>query len=368
MTSGLFRPQDERFRADVRRFVDDSLRPQAAALEKAQVFPRRAIALCARHGCLSTDPRKNAVLAEEMPRCESSGLALSLFVQSTLVAPIIERLGTAAQRRRFLAPLLRASRFGAMAVTEPAAGSDVAALETRAVEQRGAFELTGTKTYITNGAGADFFIVAALTSPRPDAALSLLLVPATTPGVRVRRLRTLGLGTSAMGSITFTRVRVPLANLLGERGAGLSYVQDALNRERLFGGLAAVAWADYALQKAASFARGRRVFGKPITKYQAIRHQFAETATSLEAARQLNYATFSRWLTGENVTKEICMIKLFSYEAAQRAVERCLQIHGGSGYLDDHWVSRFYRDARALTIAAGTPEVMKDMIAVYLRL
>ena len=102
MTSGLFRPQDERFRADVRRFVDDSLRPQAAALEKAQVFPRRAIALCARQGYLSTDPHKNAVLAEEMPRCESSGLALSLFVQSTLVAPIIERLGTAAQRRRFL--------------------------------------------------------------------------------------------------------------------------------------------------------------------------------------------------------------------------------------------------------------------------
>jgi len=368
MTAGFFRPEDERFRVEVRRFVDAKLQPHADRWEKAQTFPRRAIGECARRGYLSTDPRRNAVLAEEMPRCESSGLALTLFVQSTLVAPLLDRLGTPSQRRRFLAPLLRARQLGAVAVTEPAAGSDVGALGCRADERLGAFVVTGVKTYITNGAGADFFIVAALTASRPTPELSLLLVPASAPGVRVKRLSTLGLATSAMASLTFKHVRVQFSNLLGERGAGLAYVQDALNRERLFGGLASVAWAEHTLQKTASFARSRRVFGKPLTKFQAIRHQFADLATRLEAARQLNYATFARWLAGENVTKEICMIKLFSYEAAQRTVERCLQIHGGGGYLADHWISRFYRDARALTIAAGTPEVMKDMIAAYLRL
>jgi alkylation response protein AidB-like acyl-CoA dehydrogenase len=117
-----------------------------------------------------------------------------------------------------------------------------------------------------------------------------------------------------------------------------------------------------------TFARQRRAFGQSLTKFQAIRHQFAEMAASLEAARQLNYATFARWNSGKDATKEICMVKLFSYEMAQQVIARCLQLHGGAGYLDDHWISRFYRDARALTIAAGTPEIMKELIAAYLRL
>jgi acyl-CoA dehydrogenase/citronellyl-CoA dehydrogenase len=144
-------------------------------------------------------------------------------------------------------------------------------------------------------------------------------------------------------------------------------VQRALNRERLFGGLACVAWADYAMQKALAFARTRSVFGNSINQFQVIRHEFAEMATQLEAARSLNYLTFSRWIAGESVTPQICMMKLFSYQAAQQVITQCLQIHGGLGYMDDHWTSRFYRDARALTIAAGTPEVMREMIAAYMR-
>jgi alkylation response protein AidB-like acyl-CoA dehydrogenase len=156
--------------------------------------------------------------------------------------------------------------------------------------------------------------------------------------------------------------------VLGQAGAGLGYIQQALDRERLLGGIAAVAWAQYALEKTRTFARTRRAFGRPLAAFQAIRHQFAEMATTLEAARQLNYATFALWVEGARVTPQVCMIKLFSYQAAQRVVEQCLQVHGGAGYLDECWISRFYRDARALTIAAGTPEIMKEMIAAHLRL
>jgi len=156
--------------------------------------------------------------------------------------------------------------------------------------------------------------------------------------------------------------------MLGESGAAYGYIQDALNRERLYGGIGAVAWATRALEKTASFLKTRHAFGRPLSRFQAVRHQLADLAAALEAARQLNYSTFTRWQAGEDVTKEIAMIKLFGYRQAQRAIECCLQLHGGLGFLADHWTSRWYRDARALTIAAGTPEVMRDLIAAYLRL
>jgi citronellyl-CoA dehydrogenase len=363
---GIFRPADDRFRAGLRRFVERALVPSSERWERTGRLPRSVIASLARRRFFGLDPRRQAVLAEELPRSGSPGLALTAFVQSTLVAPLLDRLGTSDQKRRWLAPLLRGRLLSALAVSEPAAGSDFGALGCRADDDGRAFVLNGVKTYVTNGAIADFWIVAARTSPGAD--LSLILVPRAAAGARVTRLDTLGLRTTAMGQITFKNCRVPAAHLVGERGAAFAYVQDALNRERLFGGLSAVAWAEHALRKTARFARARQAFGQPIARFQAIRHQFAEMATALEAARQLNYATFRRWLDGRDVTKEICMIKLFSYDAAQRTIERCLQIHGGRGYLASEWISRYYRDARALTIAAGTPEVMKDVIAAYLRL
>jgi len=255
-----------------------------------------------------------------------------------------------------------------MAVTEPAAGSDFAGLTCRATPDARGFIIDGEKTFITNAAAADFLIVAARIGVRPEADLTLFLVPTTVRGVRVTPLKALGLGPSAMGRIVFSNCRVPAGGLLGESGAAYGYIQSALNRERLFGGIGAVAWATRALEKTAVFLKGRRAYGRPLSRFQAVRHQLADHAAALEAARQLNYATLTRWDAGEDVTKEIAMIKLFGYRQAQRAIETCLQLHGGLGFLADHWTSRWYRDARALTIAAGTPEVMRELIAAYLRL
>ena len=365
---GPFTAEHERLRDEVRRFVASELHPHADRWERRGRLPRRALTACAARGWFALDPWGQAVLAEELPRCDSLGLALSVFVQANLIAPMLRELGSPAQQRDWLEPLLRGRALGALAVSEPDAGSDVAALQTTGRRRGTSLILDGTKTYITNAAAADVMIVAARTEGDGLAGLSLVLVPRATRGLRIEPLKTLGLTTSAMGRLTLTRCRVPARNLLGRPGGGFGYIQQALNRERLFGGVAAVAWASYALERAIVWTKRRRAFGRPLSHLQAIRHQIAECAIALEAARQLNYATLAQWVAGREVSKEIAMIKVFSYEAAQRVIERCLQLHGGAGFLADHWTSRFYRDARALTIAAGTPEVMKEVVAAHLRL
>jgi alkylation response protein AidB-like acyl-CoA dehydrogenase len=365
---GPFTPQQERFRDEVKRFVTSELQPHADRWERSAQLPRRALAACAARGWLSLGPWEQGILAEELPRCDSLGFALSVFVQANLIAPLLAELGTPAQKRAWLDRLHRGRAIGALAVSEPLAGSDVAGLLTRGRFHGQHLVLDGRKTYATNAAAADLLVVATRTSDEGLAGLSLVLVPRRTRGVRVTPLKTLGLATSAMGEITLSGCRVSASNVLGRAGDGFSYIQKALNRERMLGALAAVAWASYALERTITWAKRRRAFGHPLSGLQALRHQIAEAAISLEAARQLNYATFAQWVDGRDVSKEIAMIKVFSYETAQKVIERCLQLHGGLGYLADHWTTRFYRDARALTIAAGTPEVMKELIAAYLRL
>jgi acyl-CoA dehydrogenase len=364
------------FRRQAAEFVARELTPRVERWERAGRFPHQALRSCARAGLLDLDPYQSAVFAEEVSRCGSLGIALNVFVQSGLIRPLLERLGTAAQKERFLKPLVAGRLVGAMAVTEPAAGSDFSRLQCAATPTRAGYELNGEKTYITNAAVADVLVVAAraaaagaeAASAGAGGELSLILVPTTTRGVHVTPLAPLGLTTTAMARVTLSSCRVGHEHVLGEPGAAYRYIQDALNRERLYCGLGAVAWALEALEKTRGFLRGRRAFGRSLNRFQAVRHQMADVATNLEAARQLNYATFMRWADGDDVTKEIAMVKLFGYREAQRAIEVCLQMHGGAGYMADHWASRRYRDARALTIAAGTPEVMRELVAACLRL
>ena len=351
--------------------------PRVPAWERDRRFPAAALVACGRRGYLALDPARAAIFVEELVRCESLGVALSVFVQAGLIAPLLDQLGTTSQKARYLERVRAGRIVGALAATEPQAGSDIAAQRATATVRRPRAKtavpelvLDGEKTYITSAAAADVLIVAArvVEEGKADEELSLIIVPAAAKGVRVTALESLGLETTAMGRVSLRACRVPIDSIVGERGRGYEYLLDALNRERLFGGIGAVAWAQVALEKTAAFLRTRRVFGRPVSRHQAVRHQLADRATALAAARQLNYAAFQRWVAGEPVLRDIAMVKLFSYREAQRAIELCLQLHGGLGYMGDHWTSQWYRDARALTIAAGTPEVMRDLIAAHLRL
>jgi citronellyl-CoA dehydrogenase len=363
----FFLAEHEQFRQKVRLFVERELRPHSTSWERAGEFPRSVLEECARHELFQSDPWFNAIIAEELPRCESLGFALSFFVQANLITPLFEEFGTIEQKNIYIPALRSGKMMGAMAVTEPDAGSDFSALQCRAEISGDDLVLHGEKTYITNAVFADFLITAVRIPDLSEDGLTLVLVPSKSAGVAVERLQTLGLCASGTGRVKLDGCRVNKDQVLGAIGQGFGQVQRALNRERLFGGIACVSWADYAMRKTLLFARERKAFGNTINRFQAIRHEFAEMATQLEAARCLNYATLARFIQGEAVTREICMIKLFSYQVSQRGITQCLQIHGGLGYMDDHWTSRFYRDARVLTIAAGTPEIMKDMIATYLR-
>jgi acyl-CoA dehydrogenase len=368
MSTAPFDSGNHRFRASLRRFVEREVGPAAARHERHSRFPRSIIRACGALGYLSLDAARTAVLAEELAHADSLGVALSVFVQAGLVAPMLRQLANQAQQRAWLAPLERGRLIAAVAVTEATAGSDFAAIACRAARTRRGFAIDGEKTYISAAGAADLFIVAVRMDEAPGPNLSLLLVPRKTRGVRVTGLASLGLNTTAMAKVAFRRCHVPNTALLGEAGEGYGYIHDALTRERLYGGIGAVAWAQRALDKTAAHLRTRRAFGRTLGRFQAVRHQMADLATELEAARQLNYATFAQWQAGGKVIKPVAMIKLFSYSAVQRAIATCLQLHGGLGYMDDHWTSRWYRDARALTIAAGTPEVMRDLIAAHLRL
>jgi alkylation response protein AidB-like acyl-CoA dehydrogenase len=367
MMTNFFSAEHAQFREKVRAFIDQQLRPRSTAWEEGGEFPRSVLLECAQQGLFQSDPWLNGIVAEELPRCESLGFALSFLVQSNLIVPLLEDFGTDEQRATYVPAVSSGKMMGAMAITEPACGSDFAALQCRADISGDNLILHGEKTYITNAAFADFLIVAARIPELTEEGLTLILVSAQSNGVTIERLRTLGLSASGTGRIRFDGCVVKRGQVLGSAGEGFGQVQRALNRERLFGGLACVAWADYAIQKTLAFARERSVFGNTINQFQVIRHEFADMATQLEAARSLNYLTFSRWIAGESVTRQICMVKLFSYQVAQQVITQCLQIHGGLGYRDDHWTSRFYRDARALTIAAGTPEVIREMIAAFMR-
>ena len=366
--NGPFAPEHEEFRSTVRALIERELRPYAERWERARRLPRRALRDCGRRGWFRLDPWRQAVLAEELPRCDSLGFALSVFVQGNLIAPLIEQLGTAGQKDAWLEGVRNGRTIGALAVTEPDCGSDFAALQTRGRRVGSQLVLDGIKTYVTNAAAASLLLVAVRTDGEGLAGLSLVAVPADARGVRIETLDGLGLATSAMGRVTLTGCPVAAANVLGRQGSGFAYIMQALDRERLLGGIAAVAWAGYALERTIDWTKDRRAFGRPLSKLQVVRHQLADAAIDLEAARAFNYAAFTRWVAGDDVSREIAMIKVFSYQRAQQTIDRCLQLHGGAGYMADHWTSRFYRDARALTIAAGTPEVMKEIVAAHLRL
>jgi alkylation response protein AidB-like acyl-CoA dehydrogenase len=355
------------FHRRLRTYVQQRIGPRAESWERDARCPRAALLAFGRAGFLSLDPWRTALVAEELPRGDSLGFALAAFVQASLVAPLFARLGRPRQREQWLTPLLSGRRLGAVAVTEPQAGSDLAGIGARAERTRDGFVLNGLKTYITAASVADVLIVAAKTGTETaHRSLSLFVVPARARGVTVEPQRMLGLNTSGPASVHLTDVHLGKDALLGREGDGFAWILEGLNRERLFGGLAVVAWAEHALARARAWAAGRTAFGARVSSFQAVRHRFAELAASLEAARQLNYATFRRWTDGRGAAREIAMMKVFSYRTAADAIDACVQVHGGAGYLDSHWASRHYRDARALSIAAGTPEVMKDVIAAYL--
>jgi citronellyl-CoA dehydrogenase len=378
----LFAEPHQEFRGRVRRFIETRLTPHADEWENAGGFPRQLIRDLAEEGWFGlVYPREyggqerdfayQVVLAEELPRSRMMGLTLSIVAQAHFFLPLLASLGTAEQKREFMIPAIRGEKIGALASTEPSGGSDIArAVQCTARDDGDFWVLTGEKKFITNAPIADFIVVLARTRPKAGtSSLSLIIVPTDTPGFSVKEtLRKLGMHSSPTGWVLFDDCRVPKRLTLGKPHVGFFYLMNSLLEERLIGAASGVALADIVLHETIDYVRHRPAYDSTLANLQTVRQRISEMAAEVEMSRRFVHSVCETYRDGKVEAKEICMIKFQVVEIVQRVVERCLQLHGGYGYLEENWLTRAYRDIRMLSVGGGASELMKDLVASYLRL
>jgi citronellyl-CoA dehydrogenase len=365
----------ELFRRSVRALVDADVRPHVRGWEAAGSVPRElfsrlgglgflGIRLSPEHGGGGLDFWYTAALIEELVRCGSVGVAVSVLAHAEFATKVIDRVGTTEQKETFLAPAVRGERIGALGVTEPDAGSDVAAIRTRAVPRGDDLVVDGAKTFITNGGIADFVTTAVRTGGPGSAGLSLLVIPTDARGFsRGRRLAKLGVHAADTAELAFEDCHVPRRYLLGPMNGGMKLILQGFEGERLVLALICCAQMRLMWEEARRYGHDRHAFGQPLLGFQTWRHRLADALTTIEAADALTARAIDRWVRSEPCNAEISMAKLFSSEAALRVAHDCAQIFGGSGYMEEQLIGRLLRDSLAFTIGAGTSEVMREIIA-----
>ncbi|HET6368145.1 MAG TPA: acyl-CoA dehydrogenase family protein [Pseudomonadales bacterium] len=371
--------EHEMLRRTVRAFVEKEVAPQVDAWEEAGRIPRAfwrrlgelgllGLEFPTEYGGAGGDFLSSVVLGEEMARCRSGGVAFSVLVHTDMSSPWLTRYGSDAQKRRYLPGIVSGETVCALGITEPGTGSDMAGIATRAVRDGEHYRLTGSKIFITNGVYGDLYFVAARTGPgtadRRHAGISMFLVERDTPGFTVsRRLDKMGMRASDTAELALQDCPVPAANLLGEEGRGFHQLAAGLQRERIMAAVLALSGASQALEDTLAYVRERHAFGEPLAARQALRHRLADMATEIEAARHLVYHAASLYTAGRDCVTEVSMAKLFATEVANRVAYQAVQLHGGYGYMSEFPVERFFRDVRLWTIASGTSEIMREIVA-----
>jgi alkylation response protein AidB-like acyl-CoA dehydrogenase len=372
----IFNDEHRAIRKTIREFVLKELAPHAEEWEEAGEFPRWVFERMGELGFLGLqypeeyggqggDYLSGVVFAEELSRCHSGGVSMGVGVQTDMVCPLLLKVGSESVKERFLKPALQGRKVGCLCITEPDAGSDVAGLRATVEQDGNRYLLNGQKTFITNGVRADFAIVVARARGTEGAkGISLFIVEKGTPGFIVgRKLDKVGMRSSDTAELAFQDCPVLPENLLGEEGQGFYHIMWELQPERLFGAVTAVAGAQISLETTLKYVRERHQFGRPIGKFQAVRHRLAELATQIEAARQLTYYVAGLINAGEYPAKEISMAKLFATRVACQAADEAMQFHGGYGYMMEYPVQRFWRDSRLARIGGGTDEIMLEIIS-----
>lgn len=369
-----FDPSHQLVRDSVRRFVEREILPDIEQWEEAESFPRELYLKAGAAGILGIgypevyggshegDLFAKVAASEELMRCGSGGLVAGLGSLDIGLPPIL-KWARPEVRDRVLPQVLSGEKISALAITEPGGGSDVANLQTRAVREGEFYRVSGSKTFITSGVRADFYTVAVRTGEPGFAGISLLLIEKGTPGFTVgRQLKKMGWWASDTAELFFDDCQVPVGNLIGAENMGFACIMGNFQSERLALALMANMTAQLALEESLKWARQREAFGKPIGKFQVIRHRFAEMATGLEVSREFTYRQAAKMAAGQSVIKEISMAKNFATDTADRIVTDAVQILGGLGYMRESLVERLYRDNRILSIGGGTREVMNEII------
>ena len=364
-------------RAQVRRYVEDIIVPQAGAWEEAGEIPRKAFRdfgelgfLGMRHpveyGGGGLGAMASVVLGEELSRSTYGGVAAAFTVHSDMSIGHIAHRGSDAQKQRYLPAACRGEKVGAVCVTEPHAGSDVAGLKTRAVRDRDGWLMNGSKTFITNGVHADIYIVAARTDreAKGSRGISLFIVERGNPGLKVtRQFDKHGWRASDTAELFFDDLRLSEDALLGEEGKGFYYIMSTFQNERLVAGAMSTGQCSKAIELTLDYTRQRQAFGKTLWEQPVVRNKLAWMASKSAAARALVYQCAQMIDEGKDVVREVSMLKAFACETLQEVVHGCLQLHGGTGYITGTPIERMARDARILTIGGGATEVMLEEVA-----
>jgi alkylation response protein AidB-like acyl-CoA dehydrogenase len=378
----IFTDEHEQLRESIRNFAIKELAPHAEEWEES-TFPDSVFRRMGELGFLGLDKPEQyggqggdyfsaMVLAEEISNANCGGLAMGIAVQTDMAMPPILAFGTEEQKQEWVVPAIAGTKILCLGITEPDAGSDVAGIKTRAVRDGEEFVINGSKTYITNGHRADVIVLVTKTDPDAGRAhageasgsgFTLFLVPMDSPGViREKKLQKMGMHASDTALLAFQDVRVPASAMLGEEGKGFYHIMWELQGERMIGAAGCVAGAQKCFDRTLEYAKEREAFGKAIGHFQVIRHKFAEMATKIETARQLNYVTAWRFANGEYPVREISMAKLHAARVACEVADECIQIHGGAGYMKEYNIERVWRDMRLNRIGAGTDEIMLEVI------
>jgi acyl-CoA dehydrogenase len=376
-----FTEEHEELRQVVRRFVERELRPHAQQWEDDRWFPNEVFHKLAAVGYLGLkypeeyggqggDYVHEAVLTEELARCGSGGLAAGIGAHNSIATPPIWKFGTHEQKQRWLASAIRGEKIGALGITEPDAGSDVAGIRTRATKVDGGYVVNGSKTYITNGVRADFVVTAVKTTQEGGhQGLSFLVIEKGMEGFSVsKKLEKLGWHASDTAELSFQDVFVPDENLLGEENRGFYLIMANFQWERMLMALGSVGAMQVALERTLAYAKEREAFGRPIGKFQAIRHKVADMAVRLEAGRALTYHALRLFAEGHDAIREVTMAKLKTQRDAFEVADTALQIHGGAGYMREYGIERMARDSRLGPIGGGTDEIMKEILSKQLGL
>ena len=361
----------------VREFAEAEVKPHARELDETGHFPREtfrkaaelgltAVAIPESEGGAGMDHTCYSIMIEEIARvCASTSVVLS--VQNSLYCDPIHRVGTDEQKKKFLLPYARGEKIGCYALTEPQAGSNAAALRTKAILKGDRYIVNGTKAWITNGGAADAALVYVNTHPeKGEKGITALVIEKETPGFKVgKEEKKLGIHATACTELSFTDCEIPVANRIGNEGEGYKVALSTLDGGRIGIGAQATGIAQGAFEAALAYAKERQAFGHPVSDFQAIQFMLADMSTEIDAARLLVRKAAWKNDSGQRFSMEASIAKLFASEMATRVTHKAIQIHGGNGYSSEYPVERAYRDARVTEIYEGTSEIQRLVIAAW---
>jgi citronellyl-CoA dehydrogenase len=361
-------------RRSLRDYVRQRVTPNVIAWETSGEVPRSffgdladlgvlGLRLSPEYGGGGQDFWFTVVLIEELMRCGSIGVPVAVMAHAEFATMLIDRYGSPALRETYVRGASQGRLIGALGVSEPDAGSDVAALRTRAVRDGDEFVINGSKLYISNGTIADYVTLAVRTGGTGARGLSLIVVPADAKGLVRRRLRKLGTHASDTAELFFEDCRVPAGNLLGAGNDGFGMIMSGFEGERLVLSVMACSHARLMFEEARDWGHRRRAFGQPLLGFQVWQHRLADVLTRIEAAEALTQRGIDLHVRGRAAQSEISMAKLFATETARFTATECAQLLGGQGYMEECLMARLHRDALAMTIGAGSSEIMRGLIA-----